>query len=66
MRNWDLSGGFSYGFSTFKSSLGDHSRQDLMLGLGLIYRFDGQASTAGKSIGSHKFDVPSSQNGDRP
>lgn len=44
MRNWELSGGFSYGFSTFKSSLGDHSRQDLMLGLGLIYRFDGLAS----------------------
>lgn len=65
MRNWDLSGGFSYGFSTFKSSLGDHSRQDLMLGLGLIYRFDGQVSAEGKSIGTHKFDVPSSQKGDR-
>lgn len=66
MRNWDLSGGFSYGFSTFKSSLGDHSRQDLMLGLGLIYRFDGQVSAEGKSIGTHKFNVPSSQKGDRP
>ncbi len=65
MRNWDLSGGFSYNFSTFKSSLGDHSRQDLILGLGFIYRFDGQAST-GKSIGSNKYDVPMSQKGDRP
>lgn len=66
MRNWELSGGVSYGFSTFKSSLGDHSRQDLMLGLGLIYRFGGEVSPEGKSIGKHKFDVPSSQEGDRP
>jgi hypothetical protein len=54
MRNWDLRVGFSYAFSTFKSSQGNHSRQDLMLGLGLIDRFDGQVSAAGKSIGARK------------
>ena len=66
MRNWELSGGVSYDFSTFKSSLGDHSRQDLMVVLGLIYRFGGEVSPEGKSIGKHKFDVPSSQEGDSP
>jgi hypothetical protein len=54
MRNWDLSGGFSYAFPTCKSSQVNHSRQDLMLGLGLIDRFDGQISAAGKSIGARK------------
>jgi len=34
--------------------------------LGPIHRFDGQVSAEGKSIGTHKFDVPSSQKGDRP
>ena len=34
-------GGFSYDFSSFKTTLGDHARQDLMFGLGFIYYFEG-------------------------
>lgn len=61
VRNLDLSGGFSYGFSSFKTSLGNHARQDLMLGLGFIYRFDGLGRDSGQSDGGK-----GSQKGDHP
>jgi hypothetical protein len=38
-RQWDLSGGLSYGISRFQSSLGEHAGQQVIFGLGLIYRF---------------------------
>lgn len=38
-RQLDLSGGISYGLSNLKSSLGEHAGQQVIFGLGLVYRF---------------------------